>query len=106
MRKKTITLILLSLITLGLLGLLLWLRCDHSLDRSGWAQREGRTVYLDASGDPVRGWMELEGDRYYFDETGALVRNQAVVIEGKNYVTTPEGILTEVVEEVPAVPAA
>ena len=72
MRKKTITLILLSLITLGLLGLLLWLRYDHSLDRSGWAQREGRTVYLDASGDPVRGWMELEGDRYYFDETGAM----------------------------------
>lgn len=61
-----------------------------------------KTCYADEAGHIVTGVYTIQNQPYYFDETGALVRNQAVVLEGVNYVTTPEGILTEVVEETPA----
>ena len=73
---------------------------------TGFIQVGEKTYYADEAGHIVTGVYTIQKQPYYFDETGALVRNQAVVIEGKNYVTTPEGILTEVVEEVPAAPAA
>lgn len=69
---------------------------------TGWIQAGDKTYYADEAGHIVTGAYTVQEQNYYFDETGALLRNQPVVLEGVDYVTTSEGILTEAVQELPA----
>lgn len=62
----------------------------------GWFDAENKTYYADDKGHIVTGVYEINKMSYYFDETGALVRNQAVELNGTAYNTTPEGMLVEV----------
>lgn len=74
---------------------------------TGWFTAADKTYYADANGHIVTGVYEIDKQPYYFDAAGALLRNQAVEIEGTAYVTTPDGILTEAVaENAPAQEAA
>lgn len=80
---------------------------------TGWIGLEDKTCYADEAGHIVVGTYEIDGQKYHFDVNGALVRNQEVVLDGITYSASPEGILTEIVPEVPvegaieeAVPAA
>lgn len=57
------------------------------------------TYYADDAGRVVTGVYLIGDQPHYFDEAGLLVRNQHVVLDGKNYNTTQDGIL---VEEAPA----
>lgn len=71
----------------------------------GWITLGDKTYYAEQAGHIVTGAYPIEGQTYYFDATGALVRNQALTLEGVPYQTTPEGVLLPV--EVPvAEPAA
>lgn len=63
---------------------------------TGWFDAENKTYYADSNGHIVTGVYEINKQPYYFDETGALVRNQAVELNGISYNTTPEGILVKV----------
>lgn len=72
----------------------------------GWFTEGDMTCYADQAGHIVTGVYTIDKQTYYFDASGALVRNQALVLDGVNYVTSPEGILTEVIEEAPAEEAA
>lgn len=65
----------------------------------GWFTAGDTTYYADQAGHIVTGVYTIDQQTYYFDGTGALVRNQPVVLEGISYITSPEGILTQVVEE-------
>ncbi|MCI8615070.1 GH25 family lysozyme [Parablautia intestinalis] len=68
---------------------------------TGWFTAADKTFYADANGHIVTGVYEIDGKPYYFDAEGALVRDTALEIEGTAYVTSPEGVLTQVVEEAP-----
>jgi len=68
---------------------------------TGWIPLEDKTCYADEAGHIVVGTYEIEGQKYHFDANGALVRNQTVVLDGVTYTASPEGILTEVIPEVP-----
>lgn len=68
---------------------------------TGWISLEDKTCYADAAGHIVVGTYEIDGQKYHFDTTGALVRNQTVVLDGITYNASPEGILTDIVSEVP-----
>lgn len=63
---------------------------------TGWFDAENKTYYADSNGHIVTGVYEINKQPYYFDETGALVRNQAVELNGISYNATPEGILVKV----------
>lgn len=60
---------------------------------TGFFDAENKTYYAQNDGYVVTGVVELNKNLYYFDETGALVRNQAVVLDGVGYHTTADGIL-------------
>jgi len=62
----------------------------------GWFETAGRTCYADGAGHVVTGLYEIEKQLYYFDETGALVRNQALELNGVAYQASPEGVLGEI----------
>ncbi len=74
---------------------------------TGWFAAGDKTYYADTAGHIVTGVYEIEKQPYYFDQTGALVRGQAVEVNGKAYTTTPEGVLVETPapEPSPAAPA-
>lgn len=63
---------------------------------TGWIASGDQTYYADEAGHIVTGVYTIQNQPYYFDATGALVRNQAVELEGIAYNTTPEGILVQV----------
>lgn len=42
------------------------------MDCGGWSERDGKIVYLDFHGNPIRGWLETEEGRFYFDENHAV----------------------------------
>lgn len=73
--KKRTKILLWSAVTcllLGLAGWFSWNWYDNNIDRSGWREQDGLTVYADFHGKPVTGWLELEGSRYYFSEDHGL----------------------------------
>ena len=73
--KKRVKIILWSVIVAVLLagtGWLGWTWYDNNVDRSGWREKNGVTVYADFHGKPVTGWLELDGSRYYFGEDHSL----------------------------------
>ena len=63
---------------------------------TGWITLGEQTYYADEAGHIVTGVYTIAKQPYYFGADGVLVRNQAVEINGVSYITTPEGILTEV----------
>ena len=63
---------------------------------TGWITLGEQTYYADEVGHIVTGVYTIAKQPYYFGADGVLVRNQAVEIDGVSYITTPEGVLTEV----------
>ena len=73
--RKSIKSILWSVIIsllLGAAGWGGWLWYDNNVDRSGWRESSGKTMYADFHGKPISGWLDLEGNRYYFAEDHSL----------------------------------
>ena len=91
--KKALKRIALTLVILTLLGAAGWggwLWYDNNIDRSGWAEKDGVTVYKDFHGKPVSGWQEIGGLRYYFNENYAL-HTGWLEDGGATYYMTAEG---------------
>ena len=57
---------------LGGAGYFGWTWYDNNVDRSGWREKDGVTMYADFHGKPVTGWQEIDGCRYYFREDHGL----------------------------------
>ena len=89
--KKTVKIIsaMLVLLALGWGG---WLWYDNNVDRSGWLEQDGVTMYKDFHGKPVTGWQDIHGLRYYFDENHALHRGW-LEDGGNTYYMNEEGFL-------------
>ena len=88
--KKRVKIILWSVIVAVLLagtGWLGWTWYDNNVDRSGWREKNGVTVYADFHGKPVTGWMELEGKRVQASRDSQTYTEEAMRIvspeEGK-----------------------
>ena len=91
--KKRVKIILWS----ALISLLLmcagwggWTWYDNNVDRSGWREKDGKTMYADFHGKPISGWLELEGSRYYFGEDHDL-RTGWQEIDGSTYYLNEDG---------------
>ena len=69
---KRVSIALAAALLIGALGWGGWLWYDNNVDRSGWTEADGVTMYKDFHGKPVTGWQEIHGLRYYFDENHAL----------------------------------
>ena len=83
-RPALICLVLCAALWLG------WNWYDNNVDRSGWREKNGVTMYADFHGKPVAGWQEIDGARYYFAEDHAL---QTGWLEqgGKTYYLNTDG---------------
>ena len=64
--KKRLLRWFLALLLLGAAGFGGWTWYDNNIDRSGWREKDGITLYTDFHGKPVTGWLEIDGSRYYF----------------------------------------
>lgn len=104
--------IILLVISLGVMGLSGWMWYDSTVDRSGWADRDGtlyyrdfhgktvtgwltleeQTYYLDEAGVPLTGWQNIGASRYYFDESGVMAKLWRE-IQGNTYFLGTDGIL-------------
>ena len=69
-----------------------WLWYDNNVDRSGWVESDGVTMYKDFHGKPVTGWQDIHGLRYYFDENFALYTGW-LEQDGVCYYLNSEGFL-------------
>ena len=101
--KKPVKIILWSVI----LSLLLtcagwggWIWYDNHVDRSGWREKNGKTMYADFHGKPVSGWLELEGSRYYFGEDHDLLTGWQE-IDGSIYYLNEDGKMQTLWAELP-----
>lgn len=65
-----------------------WQWYDNNVDRSGWREKDGVTMYADFHGKPVTGWLDLEEGRYYFNEEHALQIGWLTMEEGTYYLGT------------------
>ena len=74
MKKKTKVILwsVLICLTLSAAGWFGWTWYDNNVDRSGWREKNGVTMYADFHGKPVTGWLDIDGSRYYFAEDHAL----------------------------------
>lgn len=63
---------------------------------TGWIHLEDKTYYADEAGHIVTGAYTISKQPYYFGTDGVLVRNQMFEIDGITYMTTPEGVITQV----------
>lgn len=102
---RILPIILLLIVSLTVMGISGWLWYDTTVDRSGWAEREGIRYYRDFYGDPLSGWLTLEDQtyhlspegipetgwqtieqsRYYFRENGTLATGWQVLEDGTYY---------------------
>ena len=96
--KKAIA-ILLVLVILAAAAVGGWLWYDSSVDRSGWAEKDGARVYLDFHGDVQTGWQEIGGVRYYLGQDGA-VRSGWQEIDGSRYWFTVDGAMVTSWQEI------
>lgn len=88
--KKTKKILLWSLLIcllLGGAGYGGWIWYDNHVDRSGWRQKDGVTMYADFHGKPVTGWQDIDGARYYFDADCALYTGWFTDNTGKYYLS-------------------
>jgi len=93
--KKSTKIILWSLLIcllLGAAGYGGWTWYDNNVDRSGWREKDGVTMYADFHGKPITGWLELEGSRYYFDGDFSL-HTGWLREDGNTYYADPDGKL-------------
>ncbi len=74
MKKRTKIMLwaVLVCLLLGAGSWLGWLWYDNNVDRSGWRQEDGVTMYADFHGKPVTGWVDVDGRRYHFGPDYAL----------------------------------
>ena len=82
--KKIILIALTVCLLLGAAGYGGWYWYDNNVDRSGWREADGITMYADFHGKPVTGWLDVDAQRYYFDESGAMVTGWQE-LEGNRY---------------------
>ena len=68
---------------------------------TSWFAYNGTMHYADANGNQAIGLTTIDGASYFFAEDGAVVTNQIVDINGKQYNADANGVLTEV----PVLPA-
>lgn len=91
--KKSAKIILWSVIISLLLaaaGWLGWTWYDNNVDRSGWREKDGVTMYADFHGKPITGWLELDGSRYYFGDDHAL-QTGWLTLDGNTYYLNEDG---------------
>ena len=94
MNKKTILIICLVLLVVGLIAIFFdpiidWL----PIDQSRWqTKKSGETRYLDEDGDPVSGWYEVESNIYYFDPTTFAMQTGWVELSDDRYYLGDDGI--------------
>ncbi|MBQ9839031.1 MAG: D-alanyl-D-alanine carboxypeptidase family protein [Oscillospiraceae bacterium] len=67
-----------------------WSWYDENVDRSGWREHGGVTVYTDFYGDPVSGWHKISGELYYFDVDHAAHTGWLTTEDG-TYYFDPDG---------------
>ena len=70
--KKIMLWSLLACLLLSAAGWFGWTWYDNNVDRSGWREKDGVTMYLDFHGKPITGWLDLDGSRYYFGADHAM----------------------------------
>ncbi len=86
--RKGHKILLLSALTCLVLVLACWLGWtwyDGHVDRSGWLERDGVTMYADFYGDPVTGWQTIAGNRYYFTDDHAMHTGWLNTEQGRCY---------------------
>ena len=83
--KKIMIWTLVVCLLLGAAGYGGWVWYDNNVDRSGWREKDGVTMYADFHGKPITGWQEIDGSRYYFDEDFALHTGWLTLDEGVYY---------------------
>ena len=47
-----------------------------SVEAKSWQEKDGKWLYIEESGQPVRGWQELSGRWFYFHEDGSQARSE------------------------------
>lgn len=92
MKKSTKILVwsVLICLLLSVAGWFGWNWYDNNVDRSGWREKDGVTMYADFHGKPIVGWLDLEGSRYYFGEDYALQTGWQQ-IDGNTYYLNTDG---------------
>ena len=88
--KKILIWSLLICLLLGAAGWGGWSWYDNNIDRSGWREADGVTMYADFHGKPIAGWLEIDGSRYYFDEACAM-QTGWLTIDGSTYYLDDRG---------------
>lgn len=111
-KMRILPMILLLVVSLTVMGISGWLWYDTTVDRSGWAERDGIRYYRDFYGDPLPGWLTLDGQtyylspegipqtgwqtigqhRYYFRNTGTLATDWQL-LDGSTYYFGTDGIM-------------
>ena len=88
--KKIILIALTVCLLLGAAGYGGWYWYDNNVDRSGWREADGITMYADFHGKPVTGWLDVDAQRYYFDESGAM-QTDWLTLAGNTYYLDSSG---------------
>ena len=94
-RRSPLRTVLVTLLVLALLGGTAaagWFWYDNNVDRSGWVQEEGRTLYKDFHGKYVSGWQKIDGQTYYFLPDSSMATHWQT-IGGETYCFSSEGVL-------------
>lgn len=82
----------LTLTVIAAAGYYGWTWYDNNVDRSGWAQEEGKIFYKDFHGKPVTGWLEIDGSRYCFGADTQLLTGWQD-IDGERYFLGADGAM-------------
>ena len=70
-----------------------FLKGYHFIDPiTGWQVIDGKTYYLDDSGNKVTGWKKIDGNKYYFDKEGVMQTGWQE-IGGKTYYFGDNGVM-------------
>lgn len=77
-------------LALGIAGWFGWTWYDNNVDRSGWREKNGVTIYADFHGKPATGWQEIDGSRYYFSADHAL-QTGWITLDGHTYYLNSDG---------------
>ena len=65
---------------------------DMTVDRSGWAEKDGLYSYRDFHGRKITGWLNADGKTYYFGDDTIMVTGWQV-INGKWYYFYYNGVM-------------
>ena len=80
-----------------------WVWYDNNIDRSGWVEEAGSTLYKDFHGKYVTGWQEIDGSPYYFSPEGFRASGWQT-IGGDTYYFGSDGIMVTLWQEIDGAP--